>query len=314
MSQTSKKRWKETLISILENLTPPQFKKMLNLLDKIPQGLKNMRLKVEAAQRILETYGDKESIREINEVMKKIPRNDAAIQDLLAPFVRKVKSKPQKKKQEEKRETNKRFQKQSIRAVVSRGQLPDTKCIIGKVCKKSELRTYRTQKNEEKFFFHLGVADKTASVKVMVYGNQRFATITEGTCYSFRKVLVEGNMIKVTRLSYVVKTRSVQLPPELEMEAQSLISQQAQAAQTAADTVQNVQIRITRITKSNKKYTHLEAELNQQHLNLQVTHLRLAKALGFTLGEDFGQMLQNQIPFSADVKIQGKIIKDIEKL
>ncbi|KAM8742049.1 uncharacterized protein AB9X84_019219 isoform 2-T2 [Acanthopagrus schlegelii] len=92
-------RWKTALTSILEQLTEPEFKKMLFDLDRIPQGVKSGKVREEMPQIIIQYFGTEGSITVVEKEMKQIPRMDAAVQDKLRPFVDKLKKQQQKKKE-----------------------------------------------------------------------------------------------------------------------------------------------------------------------------------------------------------------------
>lgn len=89
-------RWQKALTSILEELTESQFKKMLFDLDKIPQGVKSDKVREEIPHIIIQYYGAESSISVMDKEMKQLPRMDAAVQDLLRPFVEKLKKQRQK--------------------------------------------------------------------------------------------------------------------------------------------------------------------------------------------------------------------------
>ncbi|XP_035864678.1 uncharacterized protein LOC118496564 [Sander lucioperca] len=91
-------KWETALSSILEELTDQQFNKMLSYLDKIPQGVKTGKAREEIPNLIIQHYGPEGSISEIDEIMKEIPRNDPKVQNLLRPFVEKVKEQRQEEK------------------------------------------------------------------------------------------------------------------------------------------------------------------------------------------------------------------------
>ncbi|XP_067465103.1 apoptosis-associated speck-like protein containing a CARD isoform X3 [Thunnus thynnus] len=94
-------KWKTSLTSILDELDDREYKKMLLNLDKIPKGLKASKSKEEMPQIIIQYYGVEQSVLEIKDVMDLIPRMDAAVQDLLRPFVDQLKKKDQTMKVEE---------------------------------------------------------------------------------------------------------------------------------------------------------------------------------------------------------------------
>ncbi|XP_013121126.1 uncharacterized protein LOC100698367 isoform X1 [Oreochromis niloticus] len=121
--------------------------------------------------------------------------------------------------------------RKSIHDVKISGDLGN-KVIAGKVVQKSGLRTYETRKREKKFFFYLGVADETGCIKVMVYGRERYQRFQEKSCYLFREVIMEENVIKgesimkVTKKSVISKTAPIDVPENVEMEAQMLVYSQ----------------------------------------------------------------------------------------
>lgn len=107
----------------------------------------------------------------------------------------------------------------------SSSKLLKTEAIFGKVVDISDLRTYKTQDKVEKKFFYLAVADKTDSITVMVYGEERFKHFKKRSCYSFKNVIVDGNTIKVTRLTTVLKIKAFKVPSKVEKDAQTLRKQ-----------------------------------------------------------------------------------------
>ncbi|XP_042287068.1 uncharacterized protein LOC121910103 [Thunnus maccoyii] len=290
--------WRKALTSILEELYESEYKKMLfcPCFDKIPKSLKTVTSREEMPQIIIQYFGVDESISAVAEAMDLIPRKDPAVQDLLRPFVDKLR----KKREEENRESMKenreiapenqrvtmtplaetkgkkrkhdsdwksadeepkpktRFKRnnlvsysdssdeeqevaadrlkssqpdkerkiptwrKTIKDVLTSGDLVN-KTIIGKVVQKSALRTYETQQKEKRFFFYLGVSDETSCIKVKMYGKDRHQDIQEGSCYLFRNVIMEENVMKVTKQSKVARTSPIDIPEELEVEAEMLI-------------------------------------------------------------------------------------------
>ncbi|XP_074466304.1 uncharacterized protein LOC141752342 [Sebastes fasciatus] len=103
--RTLEKQWKAALVSILEELTEPQFSKLLFKLDTIPQGVKSGRTREDIAHIIVQYYGTEKSITVIDKEMKLLPRNDAAVQQLLLPFVEKLKKQQQKIKEKKSKVT-----------------------------------------------------------------------------------------------------------------------------------------------------------------------------------------------------------------
>ena len=100
MSNILEKKWKTALTSILEELDESEYKKMLfcSCFDKIPKSVKTGRSREEMPQIIIQLGAD-ESISAVKEAMDLIPRKDSKIQDLLRPFVDKLR----KKREEENR-------------------------------------------------------------------------------------------------------------------------------------------------------------------------------------------------------------------
>ncbi|XP_037834830.1 uncharacterized protein LOC108251084 isoform X2 [Kryptolebias marmoratus] len=228
MSPILQTKWKSALINIIEELSELQYKKMLEYLEKIPKSKKTPKNRVQMAQLIIEHHGVEESVRVIRSIMPEIPRNDSAIKDLLQPFVDKLENKTTGMKRKAGADPKSGFEKNnivsdsessdeepeaddaetrsneekkvpawrtSIKHLKISGEEPG-KLIAGKVVQKSGLRTYETKKKEKKFFFLLGVADETDSIKVMVYGKERFREFVEGRSYTFRNDLeLEAQML-----------------------------------------------------------------------------------------------------------------------
>ncbi|XP_020564761.1 uncharacterized protein LOC101161825 isoform X2 [Oryzias latipes] len=225
---------KSALLSIMEELDEEQYEKMLLLLGKIPRR-KKTGSRPQMVETVLQVYGEKESINVVDNIMKKIPRNDRAVQDLLKPFVGKKKT-GEKRKQEADPEPEERILQQKSAAGSEKNQVvedsagknkdrdhlkspqPDKvtssspwritiaelksgvdlgqKSVVGKVVEKSALRTYKTKDNEKKFFFNLGIADYSSYIKVMVYGKENFSVFNKEGYYNFRNVIVEREVIK----------------------------------------------------------------------------------------------------------------------
>ncbi|XP_049897274.1 uncharacterized protein LOC126388283 isoform X6 [Epinephelus moara] len=110
-------KWKTALTSILEELTEPQFRKLMFNLGKIPQGVKMDKTREEIPYIIIQYYGTEGSISVIDKEMKQLPRNDAAVQEHLRPFVEKLK----KQRQKEKKTTTKN---ESASGLVAKKQKP----------------------------------------------------------------------------------------------------------------------------------------------------------------------------------------------
>ncbi|XP_042286460.1 uncharacterized protein LOC121909803 [Thunnus maccoyii] len=256
MPKISEKDWKSALTFILQELKEDQYNILLEYLSKIPQSRRKSR--EEMPQIIIEHYGVKESISEIKEAMERIPRRDSAVQDLLRPFVGKLKNKREKDKTGKKRkyagdpeheeqkssadqlknsqpdtERNNQTWRKTIRDLKASGQLLDTEAIVGKVMQKSGLHTYKKQDDKENAFFYVSVADDTGFIEVTVYGKHRYQEINEERSYLFRKLIIDKNGVKVIKKSKVPETHAVEVPAELEKEARKLICIQSPVCSVA---------------------------------------------------------------------------------
>ncbi|XP_019219730.1 apoptosis-associated speck-like protein containing a CARD [Oreochromis niloticus] len=98
MSTISEEEWKTAMFEILEELDVPQYNKMMFFLSDIPKYVKTTKSREEMPEVIIERYGVEASVHKIHEIMDRIPRRDAAVQDRLRPFVERL-----KKKQEDER-------------------------------------------------------------------------------------------------------------------------------------------------------------------------------------------------------------------
>lgn len=92
LDQMSEK-WKQTLTLIVEELDKQQYKKLLELLVKIPKSQKMSKSRENMPQIIIEHYGLDDSVLAIHDAMQKIPRRDNKIQKPLKTFVEKLKAK-----------------------------------------------------------------------------------------------------------------------------------------------------------------------------------------------------------------------------
>ncbi|XP_073336175.1 uncharacterized protein [Pagrus major] len=262
MSVTSEKKWKPILTKILGELDNKQYRETMEYLEKIPRSQQRGRSKATMAQRIIEHYGRDGSISEIHDIMEELPRKDDKMQDLLSPFVEELRNKEKGRKGEKRKcdpvekeenppagkrkcdpvekkktpaedqekssqpvkEANTDPWKKSIRDLKSSSTLLDTDVIVGKVVQKSGVRRYQTKENVKKFFFYVAVADETASIKLMVYGKPLYKQILEEKTYLFRQLTKDENgFVKFHSQSKFSQTRSVQVPVELQVEAQELI-------------------------------------------------------------------------------------------
>ncbi|XP_078786668.1 uncharacterized protein LOC111948682 isoform X13 [Oryzias latipes] len=107
----------------MEHLDEEQYEKMLLHLEKIPKGKKTVS-RQQMVQKIIEFYGEEESIIVVDDIMKNIPRNDRAVQEPLQPFVGKKKT-GEKRKQEADPEPEERILQQKSAAGKKRKQEAD---------------------------------------------------------------------------------------------------------------------------------------------------------------------------------------------
>ncbi|XP_069055156.1 uncharacterized protein [Lepisosteus oculatus] len=85
----SREEWAGALNEVIEELEADEYKKLKNILHQkgMPRGLLGDTEKQDLAHRIVSHFGTEASVHVIQEAMARIPRNDAAIQELLKPFV-----------------------------------------------------------------------------------------------------------------------------------------------------------------------------------------------------------------------------------
>ncbi|XP_034072407.1 uncharacterized protein LOC117546330 isoform X2 [Gymnodraco acuticeps] len=301
MSKISEEDWKRDLTIILEDLSSAQFIKMKECLRGFPQVLKDSRSREEMPGKIIEFYGKEKSILEMERVMEEIPKRNDLVQNLLKPYVQKVRSKPEKQQHEKKRrreeepeegtspaadqlegsqpvkkpktrdsQDGKAPWRKSIFDLKSSGIL-ETEEIVGKVVKKSELLTSTIKT----FYFFLGVADETASVKLMVCGKDHHRQIKEGSSYIFRNLTQDGIYVKVNASSKVSETKPVIVPEEFEREAERLVYPESPLTSikdiksSRPQTHVSVKGTVTEIYPVNKvKVKHKEKKTNQRSFKL----------------------------------------------
>lgn len=227
MCEKSTTGWKKTLTNILEELDQDQYKKLLEYLDKIPKSRKNAICREGMPQIIIEHYGEDESILKIKDIMEEIPRRDHQVQDQLRPFVEKVEEKRGKKRKsgtdpesevdqdspagQKKKKTidpdsdddddvktgdpegpqsEKKTEVPQLRTTIKllkETGSPNGKPVGGEVVQKSDLISCKT-KNK---FFNLEVADETDSIRVMVFGKERFKRFVPGKLYLFEDIVMD---------------------------------------------------------------------------------------------------------------------------
>nr|XP_015195450.1 PREDICTED: uncharacterized protein LOC107076349 [Lepisosteus oculatus] len=85
----SREEWAGALNEVIEELDADEYKKLKNILNQkgMPRGVLGDIEKQDLAHRIVSHFGTEASVHVVQEAMARIPRNDAAIQELLKPFV-----------------------------------------------------------------------------------------------------------------------------------------------------------------------------------------------------------------------------------
>ncbi|KAK1875221.1 Replication factor A [Dissostichus eleginoides] len=146
----------------------------------------------------------------------------------------------------------------------------ETEAIVGKVVKKSELLTSKIKT----FYFFLGVADETASVKLMVYGKDLHRRIKEGSSYIFRELIQDGKYVKVNASNSVSETNPVNVPEEFEREAERLLYPELTSIKdiksSPPQTHVSVEGTVTQIYPVQKvKVQHKEKMTNRQSFKLR---------------------------------------------
>ncbi|XP_017158508.1 uncharacterized protein LOC103459856 [Poecilia reticulata] len=260
MSNISEDEWRDAMTKIFEKLEDDQYSKMKGLFNELGyDSPTKMMFERKLPEKLIQNFGIEKSIRLVNEAMNKIPRNDPGVQDLLRPFMDKL------RRQEEGPETSSQPKtdpagaeepeqnqgassgsahspqkmlrpdlRKTIRDLKASGDLGQ-KVLTVKVVQKSNLCQYQIKANETKFRFYLGVADETDSIKVVVYGRERFPAIEEGHFYTIRDPHMDRQekVLKVTERTRISETGSLEVPRNVELEAENLFSVQFTASETS---------------------------------------------------------------------------------
>ncbi|XP_037605683.1 titin-like isoform X3 [Sebastes umbrosus] len=315
-------KWTAALVSILEELTEPQFSKLLFKLDSIPQGLKSGRTRQDIPHIIVQYYGTEESISVIDKEMKQIPRNDAAVQQLLLPFVENLKKKQQKIKEKKSKVTTES-------GPVAKKAKPAADQL--KSCRPDEMLPFGAVKpqqtmTQESFMQPTG----SMETKMLPFGAVKpQQTVTQESSMqptgSMETKMLPFGAVKpqqtMTQESFMQPTGSMEtkMVPVGAVKPQQTVTQESfmQATgsmetkvQSAA--VQTGRITIIRIKRSNKFYTHLVVEFNDRLQTVFVTTRLLANAFGYIANDDFMERFSYEIPLTAEAKIQGNKIIEIK--
>ncbi|XP_078122667.1 uncharacterized protein LOC144528097 isoform X2 [Sander vitreus] len=300
-------KWKTALSSILEELTESEFRKMLFNLVKIPQGVKDGKTREEIPYLIVQHYGTQGSISEIDKIMKNIPRQDAAVQEPLRPFVEKLKKQRQGKK-ETTRKLSIDFGSVAKKPKLAADQLkscqPDQKTVSQLVTKALGCKTFVQSSaqctNKKKWKMDPVKAAKPKK-KPKKKPETQDSSLKHQTSAS-----ASINMDPVGDVKTEKKTE------EQDLSLKPVESSKTFKVPSAA--VQTGRIQIMRIKKSNKTNTHLVVEFNKRKRNVFVTTRLLANTFGLKVDDDFERRLCCQMPLTAEATLQGKKVTDIKKM
>ncbi|XP_078122671.1 uncharacterized protein LOC144528097 isoform X6 [Sander vitreus] len=270
-------KWKTALSSILEELTESEFRKMLFNLVKIPQGVKDGKTREEIPYLIVQHYGTQGSISEIDKIMKNIPRQDAAVQEPLRPFVEKLKKQRQGKK-ETTRKLSIDFGSVAKKPKLAADQL--------KSCQPDQMDPVKAAKPKKKPKKKPETQD--SSLKHQTSASASINMDPVGDVKTEKKTEEQDLSLKPVESSKTFKVPSA--------------------------AVQTGRIQIMRIKKSNKTNTHLVVEFNKRKRNVFVTTRLLANTFGLKVDDDFERRLCCQMPLTAEATLQGKKVTDIKKM
>ncbi|XP_078121850.1 uncharacterized protein LOC144527577 [Sander vitreus] len=301
-------KWKTALSSILEELTESEFRKMLFNLVKIPQGVKDGKAREEIPYLIVQHYGTQGSISVIDKEMKNIPRQDAAVQEPLRPFVEKLKKQRQGKK-ETTRKLSIDFGSVAKKPKLAADQLkscqPDQKKTVSQLVTKAlgcktfvQSSAQCTNKKKWKM-------DPVKAAKPKKKPKKKTET-QDSSLKHQTSASASINMDPVGDVKTEKKTE------EQDSSLKPVESSKTFKVPSAA--VQTGRIQIMRIKKSNKTNTHLVVEFNKRKRNVFVTTRLLANTFGLKVDDDFERRLCCQMPLTAEATLQGKKVTDIKKM
>ncbi|GLD70053.1 replication factor A protein 1-like isoform X1 [Lates japonicus] len=302
MVKISMEEWKTALTSILEKLDQEQYKKLQKILNKLPQSKLTAKYKENMPKKIIEYYGVEESISAIKDAVDQIPRNDPAVQDLLRPFVDKLKKKQEKnkgKKRKHESDSESKDKKQKPAAAQQSSSKPEERKsqlwrktiadlktsgdLEQKAAKRSEDKTIVTvegtitkigpvepvklkAKRGTKDRQDIKLKDDTDEISISLWGED----------IKQLRGKSEGDVVKVTD----VKTNHFRDTVSLNSTDFTRIVKVQSAP------VQNVGIEIIGITTANKMETYLETECNSEDkMSLKILETKWKKALTSILEE-----------------------------
>ncbi|KAF1378103.1 hypothetical protein PFLUV_G00186630 [Perca fluviatilis] len=325
-------KWKTALNSILEELTEAEFRKMLFNLVKIPQGVKTGKAREYIPDLIVQYYGTEGSISEIDKIMKNIPRQDAAVQEPLRPFVEKLKKQRQGKKEMARKlsidfgsvakkpkpaadqlkscqpEQKKTISQLGIKAQAGKVVQSSAQCTNEKKGK-MDPEAVKPKKKTEK---------QDSSQKLQASASASINMNPGGTVKPKKKTEKQNSSLKPSEISKTFMMDPVEaVKPKKKTEKQDVslitaLSSKTSKAPSAA--VQTVRIQIMEIKMTNKTNTHLEVEFNDRRQTVYVTTRLLANTFGLKVEDDFERRLRYLMPLRAEATLQGNKITDIKTM
>ncbi|XP_028451493.1 uncharacterized protein LOC114566869 isoform X2 [Perca flavescens] len=332
-------KWKTALSSILEELTEPEFRKMLFNLVKIPQGVKTGKAREYIPDLIVQYYGTEGSISEIDKIMKNIPRQDAAVQELLRPFLEKLKKQRQGKKEMTRKlsiDIGSVAKKQKRAADQLKSCQPDQKTIsqlgikaqAGKVVQSSAQCTNEKKgkmdpeavkpkkKTEKQDSCLKPQASASASINMDPVGAVKPKKKTEKQNSSLKPSEISKTFMVAASVSPEMDPVEA-VKPKKKTEKQDLLLKTAESSKTSkasSAAVQTGMIKIMEIKMTNKTNTHLEVEFNDRMQTVYVTTRLLANTFGLKVEDDFERRLRYLMPLTAEATLQGNKITDIKTM
>ncbi|KAF1378107.1 hypothetical protein PFLUV_G00186670 [Perca fluviatilis] len=294
-------KWKPALSSILEQLTEPEFRKMLFNLVKIPQGVKTGKAREYIPDLIVQYYGTEGSISKIDKIMKNIPRNDAAVQEPLRPFVEKLKKQRQGKK----------------------GTMTKLSIDFGSVAKKQKPAADQLkscQPDQKKTISTLGtkaLAGKVVQSSAQCTNKRKRKMDPVNAAKPKKKTETQDSSLKhqASASNNMDRVGAVETEKKTEEQDSSLKPVESiKTSKVPSTAVQTGRIQIMDIKKSNKKKTYLVVEFNGRSQTVFVTTQLLANAFGLEVEDDCESRLRYQMPLTAEATLQGKKVTDIKKM
>ncbi|XP_039632755.1 uncharacterized protein LOC120543670 isoform X2 [Perca fluviatilis] len=323
---------------------------MLFNLFKIPQGVKDGKAREEIPDLIVQYYGTEGSIFEIDKIMKNIPRNDAAVQQPLRPFVEKLKKQRQGKKGTMRKlsiDHGSATKKQKPAADLKSCQ-PDQMDSVGAV--ESEKKTEEQDSSQKpvesiKTSKALSAAVQTGRIEIMgikmsskkkthlvVEFNGRMQTVIVTTRLlantfgleveddferrlRYQMPLTAEAKLQGNKVIYIKKMDPVGEMRTEEQDSSPKLAAPSKTFKVQSAAVRTGRIKILGIKKSNNTNIHLMVEFNGRKRTFFLTNRLLASAFGLEVDDDFERRLCSQMPLTAEATIQGKKkITDIKKM